>query len=40
MFFTFEKYYGLDKTFDFSVTCIEMKNEGKCKCYLLNKDKV
>ena len=38
MFFNFETYYGLYKAFDFSVTCIKMTNEGKCKCYLLNKD--
>ena len=38
MFFNLEKYYGLYKAFDFSVTRIEMTNEGKCKCYLLNKD--
>ena len=33
MFFNFEKYYGLYKEFDFSVTRIKMTNEGKCKCY-------
>ena len=38
MFFNFEKYYGLDKAFDFSKTRIKMKNEDKCKCYLLDKD--
>ena len=38
MFFNFEKYYGLYKAFDFSVTRIKMTNEGECKCYLLNKD--
>ena len=36
MFINFEKYYGLYKEFDFSVTCIKMKNEGECNCYLLN----
>ena len=40
MFFNFEKYCGLCKAFDFSVRRIKMKNEGKCKCYLLNKDNV
>ena len=40
MFFNFEKYIGLYKAFDFSVTLIKMANEGKCKCYLLNKDNV
>ena len=34
MFFNFEKYYGLYKALDFSVTRIKMANEGKCKCYL------
>ena len=29
MFFNFEKYYGLYKAFDFSVTRIKMTNEGK-----------
>ena len=38
MFFNFEKYYGLYKAFDFSVTRIKMTNEGKYNCYLLNKD--
>ena len=38
MFFNFEKNYGLYKAFDFSATGIKMTNEGKCKCYLLNKD--
>ena len=38
MFFNFEKYYGLYKAFYFSVTRIKMTNEGKCKCYFLNKD--
>ena len=38
MFFNFEKYYGLYKAFDFSVTSIKMTNEGKCKYHLLNKD--
>ena len=38
MFFNFEKYYGLYKAFDFSATRIKMTNEGKSKCYLLNKD--
>ena len=38
MFFNFKKYYGSYKAFDFSVTRIKMTNEGKCKCYLLNKD--
>ena len=37
MFFNFEKYYGLYEAFDFSVTRIKMTNEGKSKCYLLNK---
>ena len=32
MFFNFEKYYDVDKAFDFSVTRIKLKNEGKCKC--------
>ena len=38
MFFNFEKYYGLYRAFDISVTRIKMTNEGKCKFYLLNKD--
>ena len=38
MFLYFEKYYGLYKAFDFSVTRIKMTNEGKFICYLLNKD--
>ena len=38
MFFNFEKYYGLYKAFDFSVTRIKMTSKGKCKCYVLNKD--
>ena len=38
MFFNFEKYYGLYKAFYFSVTRINMTNEDKCKCDLLNKD--
>ena len=38
MFFDFEKYYRLYKAFYFSVIRIEMTNEGKCKCYLFNKN--
>ena len=37
MCFNLKKNYGLYKAFDFSVTRIKMTNEGKCKCYLLNK---
>ena len=37
MFLNLKKYNGLYKAFDFSVKRIKMTNEGKCKCYLLNK---